>query len=454
MKAITGTRMLIWLLVLYLAVPTGLIAQGSGQPAGYVYTQEQLDQLLAPIALYPDSLLSQMLMASTYPLEVVEADRWLKENPNFTGDILDEALRDKPWDVSVKSLCQFPNVLATMSEHLDETVSLGDAFLGQQEQVMDTIQQLRAKARAQGNLRSTNEQRVVVEGQSIVIEPINPEVVYVPFYDPCWCYGAWWYPVCSPIWFWYPNVIVTGIFVFSRPIHIGHFGPWCGFFWRQHAVFVDARRTIGFSRVGATRVMTGPQVWQHDPVHRRGVIYRDEATRQRFGQTVRPGVDVRRNFRGFGEAGPGAIGPGIERQGVPRSAPEVQRTQPQGVAPQGTQPPRRELEPAQPRVPETRQLQPRMPEVQRVEPRGGTGGFSRGGFEQPSGGIVTFHGLGSGPEIRQQSERGRESMGLGSGTTAQPGVGRFEGGTTGGGIHPGGSSHETGGGSRGNGKGR
>src|SRR5512137_2941398 len=138
-------NVIIWFLALFLILPLSVTAQQTED--GYdqqtqVYSQEELDRLLAPIALYPDALLSQILMASTYPLEIVEADRWLRQNPSLTGDRLDDALKDMPWDVSVKSLCHFPRVLAMMDERLQETTDLGNAFLGQQDQVMDTIQNL------------------------------------------------------------------------------------------------------------------------------------------------------------------------------------------------------------------------------------------------------------------------------------------------------------------------
>ena len=146
MRSKTASPVTLWLLIVLLMAPIGLGAQQLVQKEeadtveSYIYTQEELDRLLAPIALYPDALLSQILMASTYPLEVVEANRWVKQNPNLTGDRLDEALKDKAWDVSVKSLCRFPQVLSMMDEKLQETGDLGNAFLGQEDQVMDTIQ--------------------------------------------------------------------------------------------------------------------------------------------------------------------------------------------------------------------------------------------------------------------------------------------------------------------------
>jgi hypothetical protein len=125
--------------------------------------QEELDQLVAPVALYPDSLVSQILMASTYPLEVVQADRWVRQNENLKGDALTAALEKEDWDPSVKSLVNFPQVLSMMSEKLDWTSKLGDAFLAQQKQVLDTVQKLRGKAKAEGNLESNEQQTVVVK---------------------------------------------------------------------------------------------------------------------------------------------------------------------------------------------------------------------------------------------------------------------------------------------------
>src|SRR3989304_2353649 len=157
------------------------------------FTQEELDQMLAPIALYPDSLLSQILMASTYPLEVGEAARWSRTNPDLKGDQAVTAVEKKNWDPSVKSLVAFPQILMMMDEKLDWTERLGDAFLGQQTQVMDTVQYLRQRAQAAGNLNSNDQIRVDQQGEVIVIEPANPQVIYVPYYDPAVIYGPWWW---------------------------------------------------------------------------------------------------------------------------------------------------------------------------------------------------------------------------------------------------------------------
>ena len=388
------TRVLVWLLVVMLSVPMGLGAQtpeeGAASTEKYMYSQEQLDQLLAPIALYQDPLLSQILMAATYPLEIVEADRWLKKNPNLSGDRLDDALKEKPWDVSVKSLCHFPMVLAMMSEKLDNTQALGEAFLGQQDQVMDTIQKLRAKARSAGNLASTDKQKVIVEDQYISIDPVAPEVIYVPAYDPCWVYGPWWYPVCSPPWFWWPNLVVGVGFFWGPPIFVGPIDFWCGFFWHRHRLFVNFNKAFVVGRIGITRMHGGVEVWQHNPIHRRGVAYRNPATARQFGQVPRPGVEARRAFRGFAPEGRGTT-PMVRPGGAPRQVmPERGPGRPgfeQRGRPEGSTAPRFQ---------------------QRGEIR--TPGPQH--FEQPR--VNPFEGFGhSGPEVGQHSERGFQSMGGG-----------------------------------------
>lgn len=154
--------------------------------------------MLAPIALYPDPLLTQILMASTYPLEVIQAARWSKANPNLQGDQAVQAVADKPWDPSVKSLVAFPQLLLMMDEKLDWMERLGGAFLAQESQVMDTIQQLRQKASAAGHLQSNEQIQVQPQGQTIVIQPTNPQVIYVPYYDPMVVYGPWWWPGSPP----------------------------------------------------------------------------------------------------------------------------------------------------------------------------------------------------------------------------------------------------------------
>jgi len=176
-------------------------------PQAALFRIEELEQLVAPIALYPDALLAQILMACTYPLEIVSAARWVEVNPTLQDQALEDALQTQPWDPSVKSLTAFPQVLTMMNDKLDWTQKLGDAFLAQQKDVMDAVQGLRTKAQSQGNLQTTTEQKVIVEQPAgsqttiVKIEPANPQVVYVPTYNPTVVYGAWPYPAYPPYYY-------------------------------------------------------------------------------------------------------------------------------------------------------------------------------------------------------------------------------------------------------------
>ena len=286
--------------------PTVLWAQDSKKP----FTPEQLDQLLAPIALYPDALLSQTLMAATYPLEVVEAARWTQANPNLKGDAAVQAVKTKDWDVSVKSLVAFPQTLAMMNNNLDWTQKLGDAMIGQQKDVADSIQRLRAKAAAAGNLKTTPQQKVTTQttgsASAIVIEPANPEVIYVPYYNPTWAYGPWPYPAYPPVYYPpppnYGAALATGM-MFGLGVAAGaamfggwHWG-WSGGGWGASYTTVNVNRatTISANNFDANRYRDGQ--WQHDPAHRDGVPYRTSAERERYNQT-RPGAQQREQFRG------------------------------------------------------------------------------------------------------------------------------------------------------------
>src|SRR2546427_7978502 len=213
-------QILAWLMVVLLTVPPGVIAQQQQQSEA-VFRQEELDQILAPIALHPDPLISQILMASTYPLEVVQADRWAKQNAKLKGDALTAALEKQDWDASVKSLVNFPQVLTMMSEKLDWTQKLGDAFLADQKVVLDTIQKLRAKAQESGNLKTTQEQTVIVEEKIIKIEPANPQVIYVPSYNPTVVYGAWPYPAYPPYAYYPPGYLAGSAFSFAAGVGLG-----------------------------------------------------------------------------------------------------------------------------------------------------------------------------------------------------------------------------------------
>src|SRR5271163_2183489 len=193
-------------LAILVLAPFGANAQTSTAAAAASDAQllkpAELDQLVAPIALYPDSLLAEVLMASAYPLDIVQAERWLEANKNLSGDQLKAAVDKQPWDDSIKSLVATPSVLKMMSEKLDWTEKLGNAVVAQQADVMDGIQRLRAKAQANNKLSSTKEQKVTVSQpqgkQVIAIAPADPNTVYVPYYDPAIVYGPWPYPSYPP----------------------------------------------------------------------------------------------------------------------------------------------------------------------------------------------------------------------------------------------------------------
>ncbi|MCC8429625.1 DUF3300 domain-containing protein [Reyranella aquatilis] len=283
-----------------------LRAQDSNQP----FTREQLDQMLAPIALYPDALLAQVLMGATYPLEIVEAARWSQANPNLKGDAAVAAVKDKSWDVSVKSLTAFPQTLQMMSNQLDWTQKLGDAMIGQQKDVAAAVQRLRAKAEAAGNLKSTPQQKVTTQSSgganAIVIEPANPEVMYVPYYNPAWAYGQWPYPSYPPPYYPpppnYGAALMTGL-MFGLGVAAGAamFGGWhwgySGGGWGNSYTTVNVNRatSISANNFNADRYRNGQ--WNHDPAHRDGVPYRTPAERQEFGQH-RPDAQQREQFRG------------------------------------------------------------------------------------------------------------------------------------------------------------
>ncbi len=261
--------------------PVQLAQQSNPAPT---YAAQQLDQLLAPIALYPDPLLAQILMAATYPLEIVEAARWVQDpnNARLRGDQLDAALQPQDWDPSVKSLVPFPQILQMMNSKLDWTQALGNAFLAQQADVMDSVQRLRAQAQAAGTLQSGPQETVSTQGQTIVIEPASPELVYVPYYDPRLVYGAWGYPDYPPIYFPPPPnyAYVAGPRIFFGVGFgiIGVLWGWDRWDWGRHDIYIDPdryNRINNYAIVHDNRPRYTANTWQHDPAHRRGVPYSD-----------------------------------------------------------------------------------------------------------------------------------------------------------------------------------
>ncbi|CAB3768489.1 DUF3300 domain-containing protein [Paraburkholderia humisilvae] len=288
----------------------------SAQPNQPVpFKPEEIEALVAPIALYPDSVLSQVLMASTYPLEIVHAARWAKANPKLKGDAAVKAVENEPWDVSVKSLVAFPQILEPMNDKLDWTQKLGDAFLAQEKDVFAAIQRLRARAQEAGNLKSTEQQKVVVEQapppagggqpptQTIVrIEPANPEVIYVPAYNPTVVYGAWSYPTYPPYYWppppaYYPGAALATGFAWGIGLAAaGAIFSDCN--WGGGDVNINVNKAANIDRnFDRTKVQGNGNRWQHDGSHRQGVAYRDNATRNKYAGNV-PGAEGRSDFRG------------------------------------------------------------------------------------------------------------------------------------------------------------
>jgi hypothetical protein len=250
------------------------------------FRQQELDQMLAPVALYPDSLLSQVLMASTYPLEIVQAARWSRANPGLKGQDAARAVEHMDWDPSVKSLAAFPEVLQMMDEKLEWTERLGEAFLAQQGDVMDSVQALRRRAEDAGNLQSNEHMRVERQGEAIVIEPPAPQVVYVPHYSPAVVYGPWLWPAYPPV-FWAPPAYYavpaySPVFAWGPGIAIS-----AGFFFghadwhHRHVTVVNKHVT----NVTVNRTSVRRTAWRHDPAHRRGVPFRNPEARQRIAQS-------------------------------------------------------------------------------------------------------------------------------------------------------------------------
>ncbi len=294
------------------AAQQGQAPSKAGQAKG-AFTPEQLEQLAAPIALYNDALLTQTMMAATYPLEVVQAARWVQKNPKLQGEALEKALKEQTWDPAVKSLCGLPTVLQRMNDNLDWTQDLGDAFLADKAALMDAVQRLRQKAVEAGTLETTKEQKVTErEDKIIVVESADPEIVYVPTYYPSAVYGTWHYP------YWYypplyaPPPPAYPAFTFAVGVAWGA-AMWggCSWGWGHSDVDIDIDRTNNF--YGRTEVdhrrnelqqrdRANNGKWQHQAEHRQGVRYRDTATAQKFGGSGTSSRVTRDQARGFGGA--------------------------------------------------------------------------------------------------------------------------------------------------------
>ncbi|HTG81973.1 MAG TPA: DUF3300 domain-containing protein [Geobacteraceae bacterium] len=416
------------LVVILFVLPLQSLAQQEGEAPQKKLSKEELAQLLAPIALYPDELVAQILMASTYPLEIVQADRWAKSHQQSAGDVLAKQLEKEPWDPSVKSLVNFPEVLSKMSEKLELTTKIGDAFLSQQKDVMDTIQELRRKAYDAGNLKTTKEQKVVVEKQTIVIQPANPEVVYVPSYSTTVVYGAWPYPAYPPYYYYPPPPPAYPAYHFAAGVAVGlAWGyAWGNCNWNGGEVNYNVNQNINVNnKIDRSKYQNrvnhrGSQgKWQHNPQHRKGVAYKDRATATKYGQSAAKSMEGRRDARGYGDGRGGGAG-------TRPSAGTMERGGQAGAGREGARPSAGTTE------------------------RGGQAGAARGSAPRASTGAAgggrdsAFSGgYGSGRQERTASDRGQASRqsSFGGGGASRPGGG-------GGGFRGGGGGGFRGGGGR------
>jgi len=292
------------------------------QPQGQTFAPQQLDNLVAPIALYPDPLLGQVLAATTYPVELVEAQQWLQANSNLHGQELIDAAKQQSWDASVQALVSMPDVLTRLNQDIHWTTDLGNAFLAQPADVMGAVQRMRARAQANGKLQSNQQETVTTETQNgqqaIEIQPADPQVIYVPYYDPAYVWGA-------PSWGYYPPLYYPYGFGWYPGIHIGaFFGGWGGWGWGGWGwgwgpnwfgggLFINAgffnHYGYGFGGVYGGRFgagFRGTTAWAHDPAHRMGAGYSNAGLNARYGaasQAARMAAGRTGNYHSFGAAG-------------------------------------------------------------------------------------------------------------------------------------------------------
>jgi Protein of unknown function (DUF3300) len=276
-------------------------AQTAAAPEAAVkLSGDQLDSLVAPIALYPDPLLSQVLVAATYPLEIVQLQQWLEKNKDLKDQALADAVKKQDWDPSIQAMASLPDVVKRLADDIKWTADLGNAFLAQQSDVMDAVQRMRKKAQEKGNLKTSEQQKVetkVVETKEvIVIEQADPQVIYVPSYNPTVVYGPPIYPY-PPIYYPPPGYYAAGMAIsFGIGIAMGAFwgGGWgwgCG--WGHNDININVHNNFHQNNInrGGNRVNPqggrGGNTWQHNPQHRGGAPYGDRATANKFGGTAR-----------------------------------------------------------------------------------------------------------------------------------------------------------------------
>ena len=264
------------------------------------FTQAELEQILAPIALYPDTILSHILIASTYPIEIIQAERWINKNPDIQGSAAVEAVENKDWDPSVMALVAFPEVLSRLSENLEWTQKLGDAFLQDEKRLLSSVQSLRQKAYESGNLDKMEKVSVSRDDDQIVIEPIAREVVYVPYYDTRVVYGSWRWSHYPPVYWHYPSYVSYydhhNPFYWGSRINVSFGFFFTSFHWHDHYVvripwhryhphnYYNRRQIVRHEH--ATR-------WSHNPTHRRGVSYRSVTVTNRYKSNRPSGSEIR-----------------------------------------------------------------------------------------------------------------------------------------------------------------
>jgi len=312
-------------------------AAPTGEQQAVKIPADQLDSLVAPIALYPDPMLAQVLAASTYPLEIIQLQQWLAKNKDVKDKALADAVAKQPWDPSVQALAGLPDVVKRLADDIQWTTELGNAFLAQQNDVMEAVQRMREKAKEKGNLKSNEQQKVetkVVESkQVIVIEQANPEVVYVPSYNPTVVYGAPVYPY-PPVYYPPPGYYAAGMAIsFGVGVAMGAMwsGGWgynCGWGGNNNVTINNNNNFNRNSNIqGGNRVSQQPNRggagggnWQHNPKHRGGAPYSDRQTANKFGGTTRGSsvadrqANARQNNRGG--VGDNRGGVGDNRGGV------------------------------------------------------------------------------------------------------------------------------------------
>jgi hypothetical protein len=279
-----------------------------------VFSTEELDQMLAPLALYPDALLAQVLMAATYPGDVADAVTWSTEHPDASGDDAVRQVSDQPWDPSVQSLVAFPAVLITLGQDPAWVQKVGDAFLASPDKVMDSVQRLRRQAKEAGNLESNEQQKVSEQPaaapaqatstggssqQTIIIESADPQVVYVPSSNPSVVYGTWPYPSYPPAYYppppgyYFGSAVVAGIGFAAGVAIIDSLWGDCD--WGGGDIDIDVDR---YNNINSNRqINTGDKTWKHNAVNRDGVPYRDRASREQYGQRLANG-EQRQELRG------------------------------------------------------------------------------------------------------------------------------------------------------------